>query len=76
MFEEARAGIGRSASDAPKPSTRQVSTSSRLEQLAFTTREALESITINGAHAMWLGDQVGSLTPGKKADVILLRATI
>ena len=44
-----------------------------VDQLAFTTREALESVTINGAHAMWLGDQVGSLTPGKKADVILLR---
>jgi 5-methylthioadenosine/S-adenosylhomocysteine deaminase len=44
-------------------------------ELAFTTREALESGTINGAHAMWLGDQTGSLTPGKKADVILLRAT-
>ena len=46
-----------------------------VDQLAFTTREALESGTINSAHAMWLGDQVGSLTPGKKADIILLRAT-
>ncbi len=45
-----------------------------VEELAFTTREALESGTINSAHAMWLGDQVGSLTPGKKADIILLRA--
>lgn len=44
-------------------------------QLAFTTHEALESGTINGAYAMWLGDTVGSLTPGKKADIILLRAT-
>jgi len=45
------------------------------EQLRFTTREALECGTINGAHAMWLGDTVGSLTPGKRADIILLRAT-
>jgi 5-methylthioadenosine/S-adenosylhomocysteine deaminase len=44
-----------------------------VDQLAFTTREALEAVTINGAHAMWLDDQVGSLKPGKKADVILLR---
>jgi 5-methylthioadenosine/S-adenosylhomocysteine deaminase len=44
-------------------------------ELAFTTREALESGTIGSAHAMWLGDRVGSLTPGKKADIILLRAT-
>ncbi len=46
-----------------------------IDQLAFSTREALESGTIGSAHAMWLGDKVGSLTPGKKADLILLRAT-
>jgi 5-methylthioadenosine/S-adenosylhomocysteine deaminase len=46
-----------------------------ISQLGFTSREALESGTINSAHAMWLGDEVGSLTPGKKADIILLRAT-
>jgi 5-methylthioadenosine/S-adenosylhomocysteine deaminase len=46
-----------------------------VDELAFTTREALESGTINSAHAIWLGDQVGSLTPGKKADIILLRGT-
>jgi 5-methylthioadenosine/S-adenosylhomocysteine deaminase len=46
-----------------------------VDELAFTTREALESGTINSAHAIWLGDQVGSLTPGKQADIILLRAT-
>jgi len=45
-----------------------------VDQLAFSSREALESGTVNGADAMWLGEQVGSLTPGKKADVILLRA--
>jgi cytosine/adenosine deaminase-related metal-dependent hydrolase len=44
-----------------------------VDQLAFTTREALESVTINGAHAMWLDDKVGSLTPGKQADIVLLR---
>jgi cytosine/adenosine deaminase-related metal-dependent hydrolase len=46
-----------------------------VDELGFTTREALESGTINSAHAIWLGDQVGSLTPGKQADIILLRAT-
>jgi cytosine/adenosine deaminase-related metal-dependent hydrolase len=44
-----------------------------VDELAFTSREALESATINSAHAIWLGDQVGSLTPGKQADIILLR---
>jgi 5-methylthioadenosine/S-adenosylhomocysteine deaminase len=40
----------------------------------MTAREALEAITINAAHACWLGDRVGSLTRGKRGDVILLRA--
>jgi cytosine/adenosine deaminase-related metal-dependent hydrolase len=44
-------------------------------ELGFSTHDALASGTINSAHAIWLGDSVGSLTPGKKADVILLRAT-
>jgi 5-methylthioadenosine/S-adenosylhomocysteine deaminase len=46
-----------------------------LAQLGMTAREALEAITINAAHASWLGDRVGSLSPGKAADVILLRGT-
>jgi cytosine/adenosine deaminase-related metal-dependent hydrolase len=44
-------------------------------QLGFTTREALESVTANAAHAIWLEDKVGSLRPGKKADIVLLRAS-
>jgi cytosine/adenosine deaminase-related metal-dependent hydrolase len=43
--------------------------------LHFSTRDALEAATVNGAHACWLGDRAGSLTPGKRADVILVRAT-
>jgi cytosine/adenosine deaminase-related metal-dependent hydrolase len=41
-------------------------------QLGMTTRQALETITINAARAMWIDDEVGSLTPGKAADIILL----
>jgi cytosine/adenosine deaminase-related metal-dependent hydrolase len=44
-------------------------------QLGMTAREALQAITIGGAHACWLEDRVGSLAPGKLADVILLRTT-
>jgi len=37
-------------------------------------RDVLEFATVAGAHASGLGHRVGSLTPGKQADVILIRA--
>jgi cytosine/adenosine deaminase-related metal-dependent hydrolase len=38
----------------------------------ISSREALETITINAAESCWLDHRVGSLTPGKAADVIVL----
>jgi cytosine/adenosine deaminase-related metal-dependent hydrolase len=38
-----------------------------------SAREVLELATIGGAEAMGLGDRVGSLTPGKQADLVLVR---
>jgi imidazolonepropionase len=35
--------------------------------------EAINAATINGAYAMSLGDKVGSITPGKRANLILTR---
>jgi len=40
----------------------------------ISTAEALSWITIRGAEALGLQDRVGSLTPGKQADVVLVRA--
>ena len=40
----------------------------------LTFRRALEIGTRAGARALGLGDEVGSLTPGKAADVLLIRA--
>jgi cytosine/adenosine deaminase-related metal-dependent hydrolase len=41
----------------------------------LTARDMLEMATINGARVAGLGDRTGSLTPGKKADVVVIDAT-
>lgn len=43
------------------------------EGVTVSCREILEWGTLGGAKAAGLGDQVGSLTPGKQADVVLIR---
>ena len=40
---------------------------------ASTARRVLEMATIDGARALGIADRVGSLTPGKRADIILVR---
>ena len=39
-----------------------------------TTRDALRWATLNGARDLKLADKVGSLTPGKEADIVILDA--
>jgi hypothetical protein len=41
----------------------------------LTTRDVLRYATMNGAKALRLDQKVGSLTPGKEADIIILDAT-
>ena len=42
------------------------------QTLSLTVRDALGWGTCNGAHALGLEDRIGSLTPGKQADVVVL----
>ena len=43
--------------------------------IPLTAQQLLELATIEGARDLGLADQVGSLTPGKRADIIMVRAT-
>ena len=45
------------------------------DKLPVRTREALQWATIGGARAIGLERKIGSLTPGKHADIVLLRAS-
>jgi imidazolonepropionase len=42
-----------------------------VSQMKLSPEEALLGVTLNGAHAMGLEDEVGSLRPGKQCDVLL-----
>ena len=42
--------------------------------MKLSPAEALAAVTINAAHAVGVADQVGSLEPGKVADLVIWRA--
>jgi cytosine/adenosine deaminase-related metal-dependent hydrolase len=47
---------------------------SHYKTMPVRSREALEWTTINGARAFRLDHKIGTLSPGKKADIVMLRA--
>ncbi|MFJ8934335.1 amidohydrolase family protein [Streptomyces sp. NPDC102365] len=72
MFTQIRAAFGAERArvnaacweaDSPVPDT------------MLTARQMLEMATVNGAHVAGLEDRTGSLTPGKRADVVAIDAT-
>jgi imidazolonepropionase len=44
-------------------------------RMGLTAAEAISAATINGAHALGCADRVGSLEPGKLADLLLLEVS-
>lgn len=46
---------------------------SPIERVALSTRDVLQWATVNNAHALRLDAAVGSLTPGRQADLIVVR---
>jgi len=47
---------------------------SPLKAIPVKSREAMEWATVNGAKAFLLDGKIGTLSPGKKADIVMLRA--
>jgi imidazolonepropionase len=41
--------------------------------LKLSPAEALAAVTVNAAHSLGLGDEIGSLEPGKAADIVVWR---
>lgn len=44
-----------------------------LREAGFNALEVIQSATLNGAEALGLADEIGSIVPGKKADLIIVK---
>ena len=49
-------------------------TGKEVSTVSIPARQALEWVTIDGARALNMADRIGSLTPGKQADLIFIRS--
>jgi imidazolonepropionase len=44
-------------------------------EMGLNPAEALAAVTINAAHSVGLGDRIGSIEPGKQADLVVWSVT-
>ena len=72
MFTQIRAGFG---SDRERICGAAWQVDTEIPADTVTARQMLEIATLNGAHVAGVEDRTGSLTPGKKADVIIIDGT-
>src|SRR3712207_4152461 len=69
LWHQMRFGLGFDRWDA----THAVNLAGRMpETVTASARDALTWTTVNAAEAMGMGDRIGSLTPGKRADLVLV----
>ena len=69
LWHQMRSGLGFDRWDA----THAVNLSGRMPETVTTTaRDALTWTTVNAAEALGMGDRIGSLTPGKRGDVVVV----
>src|SRR5690606_20578483 len=71
MFTEMRAAFG---AERARVNAVCWEANSDVPDTMLTARQMLEMATINGAYVAGVEDRTGSLTPGKKADVVLIDA--
>jgi 5-methylthioadenosine/S-adenosylhomocysteine deaminase len=71
MFTQIRAAFG---AERARVNAAQWIVNEPVPETMLTAKQMLDMATVNGAHVAGLEDRTGSLTPGKRADVVLLDA--
>lgn len=72
MFTQIRAAFG---GERARVNAACWETDSPVPESMLTARQMLQMATLNGAHVAGLADRTGSLTPGKRADIVVIDAT-